>query len=558
MLHRNYAQLISSTLRFAARVTLITFVILPLAAAQSDNGSRDLPQSSIKFTETFLLPSGVSPFQVLDGTLSSNGINVVTSVWDGVPSLGLYAASGAMSFIGAPTADQIDFCPQSVAEDTAGNYWFVDICAKAVGVLKDGAYTEYFPVTGTDLQGEITLGSDGAMWTPAVYSLSTGGQQVQVIRVASDGTLTPYPVPQLNPLTFDPRAIATGADGNVYMQDAGDIAKITPSGDVTAYSLEDNCYNPYLAGLHNIRLGPDGNIWFIFQCQNNTPNNSIGYITPSGTFQLFPLTDTIASEIASGSDGAVWFIATYPGTQNPNQLGRITTSGTITYTDVNTALPDYTYCTVEPSPALSGLIPGPKGDLVVSAQVDGLCTYLASFTPMGTESSDAVTHTSIPQPASYHSKPNRIAEAGRAESPSPDDRFPCAVVLTCTLVVYPTTQMVLPENGNGFVSVQWSSISNEDYSVSLQYGKDFGLCDVYPNGNPLFAAYDAFNVGGRGNVVFWAWEVFDITHSQYPSLPAGLSVNCSFPFQLVQDDTSTGQSTVLAAVTLKATIIVGF
>jgi virginiamycin B lyase len=48
-----------------------------------------------------------------------------------------------------------------------------------------------------------------------------------------------------------------GPDGNVWFADADGLARITPSGVVTVFTMPDGLYAPdYLT------IGPDGYIWF--------------------------------------------------------------------------------------------------------------------------------------------------------------------------------------------------------------------------------------------------------------------------------------------------------
>src|ERR1700737_2026171 len=70
------------------------------------------------------------------------------------------------------------------------------------------------------------------------------------------GPITEYTIPTtINGL---PTSIAPGPDGNIWFIDvlAGNIAKITTSGVVTAYPIST------ANTLGDITAGPDGNLWF--------------------------------------------------------------------------------------------------------------------------------------------------------------------------------------------------------------------------------------------------------------------------------------------------------
>lgn len=80
-----------------------------------------------------------------------------------------------------------------------------------------------------------------------------------------------YTLPTANSV---PYGIAKGPDGNMWFTEnnINNIAKITPSGTVTAYAIPTAGSSP-----HGIAQGPDGNMWF---AENNV--NNISKITPTG------------------------------------------------------------------------------------------------------------------------------------------------------------------------------------------------------------------------------------------------------------------------------------
>lgn len=80
------------------------------------------------------------------------------------------------------------------------------------------------------------------------------------------------------------------------------------------------------AGLGEITLGPDGNMWFGYYIAG-APNGGLGRVTPAGKVKLFPLTGTDAidvSDVIAGPDGALWF-----GGGGQNVVGRMSTSGRV-------------------------------------------------------------------------------------------------------------------------------------------------------------------------------------------------------------------------------------
>lgn len=136
------------------------------------------------------------------------------------------------------------------------------------------------------------------------------------------------------------KGITAGPDGNVWLDLGGKIAKVTPTGGITEYSL------PSGANAVAIAAGPDGNLWFA----DNRTEAKIGKITPLGVVTEYSLPKyTAPLDIAAGPDGNMWF------TTQSRRVGKITTSGTITE---YSALPE--------GVRSSHIISGPDGKLWVS------------------------------------------------------------------------------------------------------------------------------------------------------------------------------------------------
>lgn len=124
--------------------------------------------------------------------------------------------------------------------------------------------------------------------------------------------------------------IVNGPDGNLWATveaypGKGGIAKITPSGQITVYTLPTPG-----ADLGYITVGSDGNLWFT----EHTPNK-FGRITPSGTITEFPFEDIGAPNgIVNGPDGRLWICeqGAYDASNRHQTYGRIervNTDGTI-------------------------------------------------------------------------------------------------------------------------------------------------------------------------------------------------------------------------------------
>jgi virginiamycin B lyase len=128
-----------------------------------------------------------------------------------------------------------------------------------------------------------------------------------------------YPIPFPSATAY---GIAAGADGNLWYGANGNMIRLTPSGQTTAFPVAGG--TPF-----DVTAGPDGNVWFNMY----SISNGIGRITPSGVATTFS-TSTVASpgRVTAGPDGNVWF--TY---FCDNALYRITPSGTLTRFPVPTS-----------------------------------------------------------------------------------------------------------------------------------------------------------------------------------------------------------------------------
>lgn len=137
--------------------------------------------------------------------------------------------------------------------------------------------------------------------------------------LADRGDITSYPSGSGNP-----RDVALGADGNLWVAQAGNgrIARVTPAGVATAFPRPDG------SEVRGIAAGPDGNLWFT---ASSGPPYVVGRITTAGVMTDF--TDpgvNIALGISVGPDGAMWFTSF-----GNDRIGRIdvTTGQITTFTD---------------------------------------------------------------------------------------------------------------------------------------------------------------------------------------------------------------------------------
>ena len=119
-----------------------------------------------------------------------------------------------------------------------------------------------------------------------------------------------YPVPGSNAY---PYAIATGADGNLWITDENlpTIDRMTPAGAVTVFAITGGAQHSAIG----IAPGPDGNLWF-----TDFGASQVGRITTAGAIVEFDLPTASAYPygITAGPDGNMWFTELEAG-----KIGRI-------------------------------------------------------------------------------------------------------------------------------------------------------------------------------------------------------------------------------------------
>src|SRR5438128_1257648 len=103
-----------------------------------------------------------------------------------------------------------------------------------------------------------------------------------VMLEAAVPVITEFPTP--TPTGF-PDMIATGADGNLWFtEQVPAIGRITPSGTITEFPIDDRVTSFGTSSPYYITGGPDGNLWF-------TDNNdaAVYRITTAGVITRFPV-----------------------------------------------------------------------------------------------------------------------------------------------------------------------------------------------------------------------------------------------------------------------------
>jgi streptogramin lyase len=140
-------------------------------------------------------------------------------------------------------------------------------------------------------------------------------------------------------------SIITGPDGNMWFtkNDQNQIAKVTMDGTVTEYTIGSS----HTLGF-GLAVGPDDNIWFNWT--NNNGTKGVGKMDTFGANQVYyDLTSSygvydIPSAIGMGPDGNMWVGTASQQTNNPGgRILKITTSGVATPYALSTVYPGATY-----------------------------------------------------------------------------------------------------------------------------------------------------------------------------------------------------------------------
>jgi virginiamycin B lyase len=183
--------------------------------------------------------------------------------------------------------------------------------------------------------------------------------------VRTPASITAFPMPSADAV---PQGIVVGPDGNLWVTEAGRVARVTPSGVMTEFDP------PSLESVY-ITAGPDGNLWF-------TGGDKVTRVTTTGVFAQYRTSspDSDAGYIVAGPDGNLWFTELGVG-----KVAKMTTSGRITEYPVPNAR-----CGLGLGNCLSGLAPGPDGNVWFTESRSG---RVAEITTDG-----AITEYAVPRP----------------------------------------------------------------------------------------------------------------------------------------------------------------
>jgi len=317
-----------------------------------------------------------------------------------------------------------------------------------------------------------------------------------------------YPVPLASK---DLTGIAAGADGNMwFLEGAGRVGKISPSGAVTEYTLPGYTTSGLGPVPLNITAGSDGNAWF-----TEAAAGDIGRITPAGTVTTYPTTSngipTGPDSIALGNDGAVWFSE---DGELGDSIGKITTSGAVT----QYALPEGVY--------VQHVAVGPDGNMWFSTGTTNpttgafIAAYFGEITPQGVITEYEIPDQSVPE--DFVTGPDgNIWFIDNTGYPGQICKY---VPSTGAITTYPvpTSGAELNSLADGPDGNIWFTESNEDNIGEITTS---GAVTEYPVPTPS-AEPGAIAAGPDGNMWFTevaANKIGEVLLAEPPSAPTGLT-----------------------------------
>lgn len=273
----------------------------------------------------------------------------------------LVLSSGVTEFPVATTGFWVGNGLDGITKGRDGEVWFTNRGNGQIGSINAaGDVTTY--QSGMSRPASIVLGADGDLWFTTDTGIGRFDPRTQVFDSFST---------QASGGLYQPESIAVGADGNLWFTDSigGDIGRITPTGQITAFSVA-----PFRS-TYVITTGPNGDLWFTgARSGNGSEIGMIGRITTSGDVTTFP--DSAGGSlgapygITTGSDGNLWFTDL-----STHELGRITPQGDVTE-----------FPTDPISPPSGWITTGPDGNVWFATQ-----SGVGRMTPQGTLSIYIVT-----------------------------------------------------------------------------------------------------------------------------------------------------------------------
>ena len=313
-------------------------------------------QVQVSYSE-YAIPGGGNPSLITTGP---DGALWFLTLGTGISARGSNASMGRVTTAGSITQYAIpntsgDMAPAGLTAGPDGALWFTianfSCCGGVIGRVSTAGSVTEFPLPAGISPGPIAAGPDGALWfiasnasTTMIDRMTTAGNltnqfsvpvgftspwrlgvlvgtgitagpdgalwffssNVSMGRLSTQGTFTQYPLPAAGDTCCFSGPVA-GPDGALWFDDNGWTGRITTSGTVTQFGLNDQNQG----GLYPITLGSDGAFWGNSNGVLDGLPPTLERVTTAGTRSAYTVTSAYAGhahlvDTTTGPDGALW------------------------------------------------------------------------------------------------------------------------------------------------------------------------------------------------------------------------------------------------------------
>ena len=277
--------------------TIAEFATPPLKRHPSDEPFKIVsgPGGQLWFTEelssevvSMTVPSGIA------GVAAPSSTTVVDRTPHQSPPISQYSLPGSTPFTSPTTSGSGLVGVDAVGAGPDGNIWVGERSKNAIERMTPTGQITEFPTSGP--AQTPTAAPDGNIWYCPVNANA-------IVRLTPSGVETDFPTPS------HCQQIVVGGDGDIWYAGGGVVGRMTTSGAVTEFPIDNNGY---------IGSGPDGNVWV--ECcltsddNGNFFNNTVRRVAPDGTVTDFPMPANtfnlpgLSPSFAAGQDGNLWFL----------------------------------------------------------------------------------------------------------------------------------------------------------------------------------------------------------------------------------------------------------